>query len=172
MTLFDYMLSSHPDTGISSWFSLDRLVAGGTEVGPWKTDQYTCNGTTNWWWDVDGWITGPKYEAVITAGSGGTKPESMEYVHPVTGLSVIVLESELVTPDPPTGVAATDNGFDDRVRVTWNAASHATAYRVWRNTSNDLLTASEISGLDITGTCCYYDDTTATVGIAYWYSAL
>ncbi len=62
-------------------------------------------------------------------------------------------------------VAASDKTFTDKVRVTWNAVSDATAYEVWRNTANDPSTAQLIK--TVTGT--RYDDTTAIAGTQYWY---
>lgn len=70
--------------------------------------------------------------------------------------------------NPPTAVSASDDAFSDKVQVTWNAVSDATAYEVWRNTSADSATASKISPQqDVTGTS--YDDATAVAGTQYWY---
>jgi hypothetical protein len=70
-------------------------------------------------------------------------------------------------PAAPTAVAASDGAFADRVRVTWTAPAGATAYEVWRNTSNSTTSAVTISAADITGTT--YDDTTAIAGTTYYY---
>jgi len=40
-------------------------------------------------------------------------------------------------PSPPTGVTASDGTYNDKFRVTWKSSSGATAYEVWRNTSNN-----------------------------------
>ena len=80
----------------------------------------------------------------------------------------ITLNWNLVTPPPtPTGVSATDGAYTDKVRVTWNSSSGATAYEVWRHTSNSSGSASKISNPDPTGTS--YDDTTAVAGTTYYY---
>lgn len=70
-------------------------------------------------------------------------------------------------PPAPTGVAATDGTYTDRVRVRWNVASTATAYEVWRHTSNDSGSATKISAADPTTTA--YNDTTAVPGTTYYY---
>lgn len=66
----------------------------------------------------------------------------------------------------PTGVAATDGSYTDRVRVTWNSVTDATHYRVYRNTVNNSGTASALIGWTAGTT---YDDTTATAGRTYYY---
>ena len=59
-------------------------------------------------------------------------------------------------------IAASDKTFTDKVRVTWNAVSNATAYEIWRNTTNDSSKAARIK--TVTGTS--HDDTTAVAGKA------
>jgi fibronectin type 3 domain-containing protein len=72
---------------------------------------------------------------------------------------------QIAPPVPPTGVSASDGTYSDKVAVTWNASSGATAYEVWRHTSNSSGAASKIA--DPTGTS--YDDTTAVAGTTYYY---
>lgn len=81
----------------------------------------------------------------------------------------ITLNLNLVptAPGVPTGVAASDGTFGDKVQITWTAPAGATAYEVWRNTSNSSGSATKISATDITGTS--FDDTTANVGTTYYY---
>ena len=66
---------------------------------------------------------------------------------------------------PPTGVSASDGTYTDKVRVSWTAASGATSYQVYRNTSNSTSGASQIG----TPTGTSFDDTTATPGTTYYY---
>ena len=70
-------------------------------------------------------------------------------------------------PSAPTGVSATDGTYTDRVRVTWNGESGATSYEVWRHTSSNSSSASNVSSPDPTGTT--YDDTAAVPGTTYYY---
>ena len=44
----------------------------------------------------------------------------------------------------PTGVSATDGTNALGIKITWNASSGATSYEVWRNTSDNLSSASKI----------------------------
>jgi hypothetical protein len=72
----------------------------------------------------------------------------------------------IILPDPPTGVSASDGTYTDKVRMTWNEAPGATAYEVWRHTSNNSGSADQIArGLSSTT----YDDTSGTAGITYYY---
>ncbi|MBI3987663.1 MAG: PKD domain-containing protein, partial [Lentisphaerae bacterium] len=72
----------------------------------------------------------------------------------------------LVAPSAPLNLSATDGAYTDRVRVTWDAATNATGYVLYRHTANNSGTATAIvSG--VAGTLC--DDTSATAGIVYYY---
>ena len=64
----------------------------------------------------------------------------------------------------PTGVSATDGTYTDKVRVTWDSVSGATSYTVYRATSS----GGTKTNLDST-TGTSYDDTSAIVGIIYYY---
>ncbi len=81
-------------------------------------------------------------------------------------VSIVRLSSTVSPPSAPTGVAASDGTYTDKVRVTWNASSGATRYEVYRNTSNShtgetLLTSTQSSSP--------YDDTSADPGTTYYY---
>lgn len=68
-------------------------------------------------------------------------------------------------PGPPSGVSASDGTFPDRVRVTWDAVTTATAYRVFRaNNPGGPWTA--VSDWLTTTT---FDDVSAPVGPYYHY---
>jgi len=67
-------------------------------------------------------------------------------------------------PAAPTGVTASDGTYCSYVRVSWNSASGATAYEIWRSTSPDGVY------LQIgTDTASPYDDTTAVANRYYYY---
>ena len=70
-------------------------------------------------------------------------------------------------PSAPTGLAATDGTYSTKVTVSWTAPSGATSYKVYRSTTNDSGTATQIG----TPTPTTYDDTTATAGTTYYYWA-
>ena len=65
----------------------------------------------------------------------------------------------------PTGVQASDGTFTDKVRVSWNAASGALLYKVYRNTVNNASTAVHLGSTGITS----FDDATAAPGTVYYY---
>jgi len=67
-------------------------------------------------------------------------------------------------PPPPTGVSASDGTYTDKVRVTWNASSGATSYKVYRSTSS----GGSKTYLGSTSSTTY-DDTSASVGTTYYY---
>ena len=68
--------------------------------------------------------------------------------------------------NPPTGVSASDGTYTDKVRVTWNSSSGATAYEVWRNTTNSSGSATRIAdSLTVTT----HDDTSVTPEMTYYY---
>ena len=66
---------------------------------------------------------------------------------------------------PPSGVAASDGTWIDKVRVTWDAVAGATNYQVYR--------AESEAGIKIAitpwRTMDTYDDTTTTPGLTYYY---
>jgi len=80
------------------------------------------------------------------------------------------LESRLLLssapPAIPTGVLASNGTTPTDIDVTWNAASGATSYQVWRNTSATTASATDINS-NVSGTL--FDDTSVTVGTTYFY---
>ena len=104
----------------------------------------------DWWYGIHVADTAGNW---ITETQGGWQPIHVTVNAPDT--------------TPPTNVAATDGTYTDEVRVTWTDSVNATAYEVWRNSSNNSGTATKISSSDVAGTS--YDDTTATAGTTYWY---
>jgi hypothetical protein len=64
----------------------------------------------------------------------------------------------------PTNVQASDGTYTDKVQVTWNVSSEATSYQVYQ-------AASEGSSKTLLGSVSNttYEDTTAIVGITYYY---
>ncbi|MFA7407812.1 MAG: hypothetical protein WCY93_08375 [Anaerolineaceae bacterium] len=81
-------------------------------------------------------------------------------------VSVVKLAPITSPPAVPTGVAASDGTYTDKVRVTWNASNGATYYRVFRNTSN---THTGETVLVSNHPASPFDDTTATPGTSYYY---
>ncbi|MBU4428582.1 MAG: M4 family metallopeptidase, partial [Verrucomicrobia bacterium] len=65
----------------------------------------------------------------------------------------------------PSGVAASDGSYLDKIQVTWTAAGNASSYTVYRNTTSVDTNASSIGSTAATS----FDDTTATPNITYYY---
>ncbi len=69
-------------------------------------------------------------------------------------------------PLAPTGVLATNGSTPTDVEVTWSAASGATSYQVWRNTTASTSSATDIDS-SVSGTA--FDDSAVSVGTTYFY---
>ena len=65
----------------------------------------------------------------------------------------------------PTGVNASDAAYANKVGIMWDAVRRATTYRIFRNTTNDPATATEIG----TTAANYFFDMTADAGQTYFY---
>lgn len=81
-----------------------------------------------------------------------------------------VIIDEQTGPASPSGVSASDGGFEDRIRVTWNPSSEATTYEVYR--------AGSFAGQKTkvaTTASIVYDDTSSLpcdVDFYYWVKAV
>ena len=79
VTMFADMLSD-PASGLSHWFTLDRLRDH--RPGPWQTNRFSGDGQT-----------GNLYEAVLHAAPGGTAPQTLTFISRGTGQSVTISAS-------------------------------------------------------------------------------
>ncbi len=71
-------------------------------------------------------------------------------------------------PAPPLDVAASDDVYVDRVRVSWLPGSRSTGFILWRNTLNDSASAVAVNNVnDLSLNWC--DDLSALAGITYYY---
>ncbi len=68
-------------------------------------------------------------------------------------------------PSAPTGLAASDGTWTDKVRVSWQGAANASGYSIYRSTSSSTSSAAFIAGSIATN----YDDASAAVGQVYYY---
>jgi|GEM_PF-3888529 len=66
--------------------------------------------------------------------------------------------------NPPAGVSATDGSYTDKIIVSWNSVADASSYKVYRSQYS----SSNYQYLS-TDTSSPYYDTSATVGINYYY---
>jgi beta-glucanase (GH16 family) len=69
-------------------------------------------------------------------------------------------------PAAPTGLSAINGSTATDIVLTWNASSGATSYQIWRGTTANTSSATDIDS-DVTSTT--YDDTNVTVGTTYFY---
>lgn len=83
---------------------------------------------------------GPERQAIVSLVCGG-----------VVTYRVIIEQQSGLPPVPPTGVAASDGTFTDRVRLTWSGSIGATSYEVWRSTNSNSSTSIKIPNPDPTG---------------------
>jgi|GEM_PF-825464 len=67
-------------------------------------------------------------------------------------------------PSVPTGVSATDGTYSDHIRVTWNSASGATGYEVWRSADSNSSLASKLGDSNSP-----FDDYGVTYGTYYYW---
>lgn len=73
--------------------------------------------------------------------------------------------SESTILDAPSNFSAT--GFSDRISLSWTAPQGATGYTLFRNTTNDVITATQVSGYG--GSATSHADYGVSSGITYYY---
>lgn len=130
----------------SSWtVTVSNSGAGGISLTTCPLPPGTLASLTDYWWHV-------RYEDDHGMWSAWSAP---------TGFRT---RQEALA--APTGVAASDGTFPDRVRVIWTAAAGAPDYRVYRSTHPTTATATALAGW-ATGTS--HDDLTAERHVIYYY---
>jgi hypothetical protein len=102
----------------------------------------------------------------VTAAAGQTYYYWVKSSNPCGDSAFSASDSGYVDAPPaaPTGVAATDGTYCDKVQVSWNAASGAAGYEIWRNTVDNSATATQIGTDDASP----YDDLIGP-GQSYFY---
>lgn len=65
----------------------------------------------------------------------------------------------------PTGVTASDGDYSTKVGIHWDTIRGATAYRIFRNTTNNTATATDVGATPAN----YFFDTTGMQGQTYFY---
>ena len=144
-----------------NWTSVP--VANSYEV--YRSTTLGDNGTlldssaTNNYDDTSAVVGTSYYYSIKACNSGGS---CSDFSSQDVGTRAILV----VIPEIPTGVAASDDSFTDRVAVNWNPTSGATSYEVYRSTvsgSNGVLIAPSI-GINS------YDDNTANAATDYFYN--
>ncbi len=77
-----------------------------------------------------------------------------------------VTGGDWTAPAAPTNLVATNDVYSDGVRLSWNAPFGWRRFEVWRNTTNDPATATMLA---LRVNLTYFEDTTATPGVTYYY---
>jgi serine protease len=73
--------------------------------------------------------------------------------------------TEVTKPSPPADISASDGTYTDKVQVSWTASAGATTYQVFRYTSNNSSSATQLAE----STSSPYYDTSAVAGTTYYY---
>jgi len=131
----------------SANFSTSGLASG---IGAGSYDDfavsYSANSTPN-----------VAENATFTIDDGGGPLQSISFYVRATPV--------LDVPPAPTGVAASDGTYTDKIHISWSASTRATGYRLYRSTSNNSSVSSPIQ--ELTGLA--YDDASAVPGQIYYY---
>ncbi len=108
-----------------------------------------------------------RWTVPATAGAAYTLVSTAYDAAGNTAASTVQVTSK-APPAAPTGVAASDGTYTDKVRVTWSSVGTALSYEVWRGSTNNSANAVKLNTSLVTGTT--YDDTTAayTTPAYYW----
>ncbi|MDD5134686.1 MAG: FG-GAP-like repeat-containing protein [Phycisphaerae bacterium] len=59
---------------------------------------------------------------------------------------------------PPTGASASDGTYSDYIKITWNSASNAYKYQIYRNTGNNFSTSSNLGYMPASSGTFWYDE--------------
>lgn len=131
-------------TGYSVWRGGSPDFSAATNIGLASSAAYADTtatlSMTNWYWIKA--VTATQVSALSGSDPGFA-----------SGLS------------PPSGVAASDGAYTNRIRVAWNPVIAATGYQVWRSATASPETAQCIGRTASTS----LDDTPASIGATYWY---
>jgi hypothetical protein len=148
------------------------ISSSGYKKGTGTPNSITLNSTGR------GWINKTGTTKLVLRSSrdinANNTPSGDEYVsfyaYEMGGSLIPTLVVTYTTPNPPsapTNVSATDGTYIDKINISWSASTGATGYKIYRNTSNDYTSASQIG---TTPTPIYsFNDTNSTPGISYYY---
>ena len=84
----------------------------------------------------------------------------------ITGSGQVIIGSSTQPPAAPATVSASDGTYSDKIEITWAESAFATYYRLYRNTTANSASATQIGG-DLVNNL--YDDATAAAGQTYYY---
>ncbi len=111
--------------------------------------------------DMSGFDGGTNTGTITVRGWGDTgEGEGVTTQTEFLAVSVVIS-----SPEPPTGVTASDGIDTEKVIVSWNAAQGAARYEVRRHTTFDSSYAQKIAEVTTTS----YNDNSASSGLLYYY---
>lgn len=147
---------TYPSTGGNNTYALAAGVSWSTTSSqPWLTAAIQPNG--------------PAFTLTITASTNPDNAPRTGIVSLTSGTStstISVTQSANTSGNTVvTGVSATDGTLLHQIRVTWSALAGYTDYNVWRSTTNDVSTATELVGNNST----QWTDTSVADGVTYFY---
>ncbi|MBU4199589.1 MAG: immunoglobulin domain-containing protein [Verrucomicrobia bacterium] len=111
-------------------------------------------------------FTGVGTVSIIASQAGNTNWNS------AANVTKTVTVKDISTLLPPQNLVASDGIYSNKVAVTWDAASGATSYEVWRSAGTNI---ASVSNLGTTATTTYDDLTAATTPgtiLYYWVKAV
>jgi len=122
-----------------------------TELGSWQTstsydDTSVSAGVTYYYW----------VQAAVDSSGG----KASGYSSSDSGWRAVA------PPATPDGVSASYNTYDNKITLSWNSASGAASYEVWRSTGTSSSTATRIKD-SLSGTS--YTDISVSAGAVYYY---
>ncbi len=169
-TVLDQLL---PPTGVSAGegTSSDKIAVSWNTVGgatSYKVYRATSPAGTKM--EVSSWQPGNSYDDT-TASAGVTYYYWVKAAADSTGARASDVSAPhagrraLPPLTPPSGVAASDGTWIDKVRVTWDAVAGATNYQVYRAESE----AGVKTAITPWQAMEAYDDATTTAGLTYYY---
>jgi hypothetical protein len=131
-------------TGYEVWRSVENNSSSASKLGDYASpfdDFSAIPGTTYYYWVK---ATSECWTSYFSSSDSG-------YACPV--------------PSVPTGVLASDGGYTNKVRVTWDSVSGATGYEVWRSDFDNLASANKL------GDCKQspFDDSSVITEKTYYY---
>jgi fibronectin type 3 domain-containing protein len=132
-------------TSYEVWRNVSNDVGSASKIGDDTSSPYddsSVAGVTVYYY----WV-----KAENSCGTSGFSPSDSGYAS--------------ITPGAPSGALASDGTYCGSVQVSWDSVSGATAYEIWRNTSDDAGSASKIAD----DSSAPYDDSSVVVGTIYYY---
>lgn len=137
--------------------SLDRISVTGNVTGAATVSMTRAAGIS------------PFQQVIIKGGTAsvydafGVSPSSAWVLGTINALDLVVSYGQL--PPAPQNVTAADGRYADKVTLSWNPASEATGYQIWRHTANDSSAASLLG----TAIQTNYNDADPVSGVIYYY---